>query len=112
MNGARIEAKAKSTPFSDTRESVLHLDLHDFDVTPFVAYSPVPLPFRLTSAKLGLGLDVTFAQPPGKAPSIVIAGRTDLKSVAMDFLMASRSCAWRRPPSNSPRSSPWPGVTN
>jgi hypothetical protein len=86
VNGARIDAKAKSTPFSDTRESVLHLDLHDFDLTPFVVYSPMPLPFRLSSAKLGLSLDVTFAQPPRKAPSIVIAGRTDLKSVAVDFL--------------------------
>jgi len=86
VNGARIEAKAKSTPFSDTRESVLHLDLHDFDLTPWVVYSPVQLPFRLASAKLDLGLDVTFAQPPGKAPSIVVAGRTELKAVAADFL--------------------------
>jgi len=42
-------------------------------------------PLQLTSAKLDLVLDVTFAQPPGKAPTVVLAGRTALKSVAADF---------------------------
>jgi uncharacterized protein involved in outer membrane biogenesis len=85
VNGAPIEAKAKSTPFSEARESVLHLELRDFDVTPFVAYAPVKLPLQLASAKLDLALDVTFAQPPGKVPAVVVAGRTALKSVAANF---------------------------
>ena len=84
-NGAPIAAKAKSKPFTQTRESVINLDLRDFDLAPLVVYSPARLPITLTSAKLDLNLDVTFAQPAGKAPSIVIAGRTNLKSVAADF---------------------------
>ena len=84
-NGAPIAAKAKSKPFAQARESIINLDLRDFDITPLVVYSPAKLPVNLTSAKLDLNLDVTFAQPPGKVPTIVIAGRTGLKSVAADF---------------------------
>ncbi len=85
VNGAPIAAKAKSKPFTQTRESVINLDLRNFDVAPLVVYSPVRLPVTLQSAKLDLNLDVTFAQPSGKAPTIVIAGRTNLKSVAANF---------------------------
>ncbi len=85
VNGAPIAAKAKSKPFTQTRESVVSLDLRDFDVAPLVVYSPARLPVNLVSAKLDLNLDVTFAQPADKAPTIVIAGRTNLKSVAADF---------------------------
>ena len=84
-NGAPIAAKAKSKPFAEARESIVNLELRDFDVTPLVVYSPAKLPVDLKSAKLDLDLDVTFAQPPGKAPTIVITGRTGLKSVAADF---------------------------
>jgi hypothetical protein len=44
VNGAPIVAKAKSTPFSEARESALNLDLEDFDITPFVVYAS-PWPF-------------------------------------------------------------------
>ena len=84
-NGAPIAAKAKSKPFAQARESIINLDLRDFDITPLVVYSPAKLPVNLTSAKLDLNLDVTFAQPPGRVPTIVIAGRTGLRSVAADF---------------------------
>lgn len=84
-NGAPIEATAKSKPFAESREAILNLDLRDFDVTPFVAYSPVAVPVEVVGAKLDLDVDATFAQPPGKAPTIVISGRTDLKQVAADF---------------------------
>jgi hypothetical protein len=84
-NGAPIAAKAKSKPFAEARESIVNLELRDFDVTPLVVYSPAKLPVDLRSARLDLDLDVTFAQPPGKVPTIVIAGRTGLKSVAADF---------------------------
>jgi hypothetical protein len=84
-NGAPIAARAKSKPFTQTHESVINLDLRDFDLTPLLVYSPAKLPVTLTSAKLDLNLDVAFAQPAGKAPSIVIAGRANLKSVAADF---------------------------
>jgi len=84
-NGAPIEATVKSKPFTEARESIVNFDLRDFDLTPFVVYSPAKLPVNLTSAKLDLDLDITFAQPPGKVPTIVIAGKTNLKSVAADF---------------------------
>ena len=84
-NGAPIEAKAKSKPFAQARESIINLDLRDFDITPLLVYSPAKLPVNLTAATLDLNLDITFAQPPGKVPTIVIAGRTNLKSVAADF---------------------------
>ncbi len=85
LNGALIEAEAKSKPFTDSRESTVNLDLKDLDLTPFVVYSPAKVPVNVVAAKLDLDLDVTFAQPPGKSTSIVIAGRTNLKSVVADF---------------------------
>ncbi len=85
LNGAPLEARAKSKPFHDTRESTLNFELADLDVVPFVAYSPTRLPVDLKAAKLDLDLDVTFAQPAGKAPAVVVAGRTDLKGIAVDF---------------------------
>jgi hypothetical protein len=85
LNGAPLKAQAKSKPFTDTRESTLNFDLADLDVVPFVAYSPTKLPADIKSAKLDLDLDVTFAQPPGKPPTVVLAGRTNLKTVAVDL---------------------------
>jgi hypothetical protein len=85
LDGAVVRAEAKAQPFADTRASSLSLVLQGFDLPPWAVYSPQPVPFTLVSGKLDLDLGITFAQPAGAAPSIVISGKTELKSLAADF---------------------------
>ena len=78
VNGTPLELLAKSTPFMPTRDSALNVDLHGLDLTRFVEYVPGGLPVKLNAAKLETDLDITFAQPKGQAPTLVLSGRLAL----------------------------------
>jgi uncharacterized protein involved in outer membrane biogenesis len=81
LNDTPIELLAKAKPFKDSRDSSVSLEVHGLDLLRFLTYVPGELPVKVRSAKLDTDLDVTFAQPPGRAPAIVVSGRADLRDV-------------------------------
>ena len=78
VDGTPVELVAKAKPFNPTHESSLNLDIHGLDLTRYVEYVPGGLPVKLRAGRLETDLDVTFAQPRGKPPSITLSGKLAL----------------------------------
>lgn len=81
VNGTPIELVAKSKPFKDSRDSTLNLDVKELDLTRFLGYVPGDLQVKVISAKLDTDLDVTFAQPKDRAPTLVLSGKVTLSDI-------------------------------
>jgi hypothetical protein len=78
VNGTPLELLAKAKPFRPTRDSSLNLDIHGLDLTRFLEYVPGGLPVKVNAAKLETDLDITFAQPKDRAPTVVLSGKLAL----------------------------------
>lgn len=81
VNGTPIEFVAKAKPFKETRDSTLNLDVKALDLTRFLGYVPGELQVKVLSAKLDTDLDVTFAQPKDRAPTLVLSGKVALTDI-------------------------------
>jgi uncharacterized protein involved in outer membrane biogenesis len=81
LNDTPIEAQAKAKPFKDSRDSTLSLEISGLDLLRFLEYVPGELPVKVRSAKLDTELDVTFAQPPNRVPTITLSGTAGLREV-------------------------------
>lgn len=81
LNGSRFDSAAESTPFARTHKSEAQLALHDFDVTPYLAYWPASLPFRLQSAVLQVDAKVAFEQTP--ATQLKVSGSVTADKVLL-----------------------------
>jgi uncharacterized protein involved in outer membrane biogenesis len=81
LNDTPIEAVARTKPFKDTQDSTVHLEISGLDLLRFLTYVPGELPVRIRSAKLDTALDVTFAQPQNRAPTITLAGTVGLREL-------------------------------
>jgi uncharacterized protein involved in outer membrane biogenesis len=86
LNDTAIEAQAKAKPFKDSRDSTLSLEIHGLDLLRFLTYVPGELPVKVRSAKLDTELDITFAQPENRPPSITLAGTAGLRDIEVTEL--------------------------
>ncbi|MDP3797143.1 MAG: DUF748 domain-containing protein [Polaromonas sp.] len=64
LNGSRFDTAAVGTPFAQTRKTDARITLNGFDLSPYLAYWPASLPFRLQSAVLHADAKVAFEQTP------------------------------------------------
>lgn len=78
VNGAPLQLAGKSKPFAPNKESELKLELDRFELAPYLAYSPVPLPFAVTGGALDTDLSLVFRNDGKEAPTLVVAGRVGL----------------------------------
>jgi hypothetical protein len=78
LNGTPIELVASAKPFKDSRDSTLKLEVKGLDLTRYVEYVPGKLPVMLRSAKLYTDLELTFAQPKDRTPTVVLSGKASL----------------------------------
>ncbi|KAB2967438.1 DUF748 domain-containing protein [Zoogloea sp.] len=81
VNDAPFEIRGKAKPFAPDRESVVDLKFSGFDLGRYVDYLPVDKTFRLASARLSSDLQLSFAQPPGGTPDVVVKGELALDEV-------------------------------
>lgn len=81
VNDAPFEIRGKARPFAPDRESVVDLKFAAFDLGRYVDYLPVAKTFRLASARLSSDLQLSFAQPPGGTPDVVVKGDLGLEDV-------------------------------
>jgi uncharacterized protein involved in outer membrane biogenesis len=81
LDDTPLELLAKSKPFKESQDSSVNLEIEGLDLLRYLDYSPVEIPVKIRSAKLDTDLDVTFAQPKGAAPTIVIAGAAALREI-------------------------------
>lgn len=81
VNDAPFEIRGRSKPFAPDRESVVDLKFAGFDLSRYVDYLPGDKPYRLASARLSSDLQLSFAQPPGGTPDVVVKGELGLDGV-------------------------------
>ena len=74
IDGTPFAIKGRTKPFKDSLETVLELRLNALDLTRYVPFVPVRLPFSVDSARLSLALDLTFVRPRADAPKATIKG--------------------------------------
>lgn len=81
INGAPFELTGRSKPFAETKESELKLELDRFELAPYLAYSPVELPFSLARGYADTDLAILFRNDGKQAPSLAITGAAAIKGL-------------------------------
>ncbi|HMF42201.1 MAG TPA: DUF748 domain-containing protein [Polyangia bacterium] len=81
IDGTPFAIKGRTKPFKDSLETVLELRLNALDLTRYVPFVPVRLPFAVTSARLSLALDVAFVRPRADAPRLTLKGDVALEKL-------------------------------
>jgi uncharacterized protein involved in outer membrane biogenesis len=81
VNGAPLDIKGKSKPFSDTRESELSLDIDDFHLAKYLEYSPLALPISIKSGVLDSKLKLVFREEKAQPSTLTLSGTAALKSL-------------------------------
>ena len=81
IDGTPFVIGGRTKPFKDSLETSLELRLQALDLTRYLPFVPVALPFSIESARLSLALDLGFVRPRADAPRLTIKGR-----VALDAL--------------------------
>ncbi len=87
INGSLFELKGKSKPFTDRLETQLAINLDRLDVTGLLAFSPKPLPLKVTSATLSTRLLLAFSDDRKGAqhgPHVTLSGTGSLNDIVLD----------------------------
>ncbi|UUZ67692.1 DUF748 domain-containing protein [Polaromonas sp. P2-4] len=96
LNGSSFDTAAEGTPFAQTHKTDARIKLSSFDLSPYLAYWPASLPFKLQSAVLHADVNVAFEQTPNtvvKLSGEVTADKfrlLDAQSPARDLLAFER----------------------
>lgn len=96
INGDPVRVTGETKPFQDSLETRLSVKLEDVDLPRYLAYSPVDLAFTLPSAKLDATIELTFAQTPKKAGSLVVRGDTWVRELALADRTGEEVLGFRR----------------
>lgn len=83
INGSPLVLEGRSKPFKDSLESELSIDLDQFDLVRYLAYSPVKLPFSVKSATLFTEMKLLFSQGNGQPATTKLVGALHLKDLAL-----------------------------
>jgi len=78
VDGTPFVLAGRTKPFTDSLETLLELRLDALDLTRYVPFVPLVLPFVVESARLTLALDLSFVRPRIDAPSLRLKGRVAL----------------------------------
>ena len=81
INGAPLDVKGKSKPFTETMDSEFVLALDNVQLPKYFDYSPVKLPVKMESGAVDTDLTVVFRQEQGKKPKLLLSGTTAVKNL-------------------------------
>ncbi|HVR62481.1 MAG TPA: DUF748 domain-containing protein, partial [Polyangia bacterium] len=84
VDGTPFVISGRTKPFKQSLETVLELRLQALDLTRYVPFVPMRLPFALRSAELSLALDVTFVRPADEAPKVTVKGDVALEKIDVE----------------------------
>ena len=84
INGTPFEIQGKTKPFADSRETSFDISIKDLDIPYYLAYLPLKLNFKITSAYLDTETKISFIEYKEKGPSLTVSGNVSLKKVALD----------------------------
>jgi hypothetical protein len=83
VNGTAIEFKGRTLPFEESLETTLDIDIKDINLAHYLAYSPVPLRFKVLSGGLDMQATVSFKQFKDRKPVISLKGTVAVKDVKL-----------------------------
>jgi hypothetical protein len=83
VNGTQVALQGRTKPYSASRDTVVDLNIRDFDIPYYLEYVPVKLKFRVPSGSLDAKTVLTFSQPEGKSPAVSLAGDVTVKKLAV-----------------------------
>ena len=86
VNGTPINLTGRSKPFSDTRETSLDVHINNVELSQYLEYVPADLRFKLTSGSVNTELALSFTQPRGQAPALIVKGEIGLNQFALTDL--------------------------
>ncbi len=86
VDGAPLQLTGKATPFAESREANLKLDVDAVDLTRYVGYLPLKPQFKLPSARLDLHLSVAFQRAKEGSSIVALTGTAALNELKMDAL--------------------------
>jgi len=81
IDGTPFAIHGRTKPFQDSLETVLELRLQALDLTRYLPFVPLRLPFTLESGRLSLALDVGFARPHDGVPKLTVKGDVALEKL-------------------------------
>ncbi len=84
IDGTPFVIGGRTKPFQDSLETVLELRLQALDLTRYLPFVPVRLPFVVQSGHLSLALDVGFVRPRAGAPKLTVKGSVALDKLAVE----------------------------
>ena len=77
VDGSPIKIGGRALPFTSERESRVVLSINGFNLSPYVAYSPVKLPIKIPQGSLSAFIQVNFVQGAA-GPVIRVSGQASL----------------------------------
>jgi uncharacterized protein involved in outer membrane biogenesis len=84
IDGARFNlAGNATTPFADTEEATLELNLDALSLPPYAAYAPLPHGLKLTDGALTTRLTLAFVTANGAPRALTLSGTTRLDRLAI-----------------------------
>jgi hypothetical protein len=81
IDGAPLALAGKSRPFAEVHESELQLDLDRFELSRYLAYSPVALPFTATGGHVDTDIRLLFRQAPNEPATLSLTGKVNLRDL-------------------------------
>ena len=85
INDDAYRIRGKTRPFADSLESTFDIDISGLNISKYLAYSPVPLKFRVPSGALDIKAAITFLRQK-QVQSLTVKGDVALK----DFVLTDR----------------------
>ncbi len=81
IDGTPFALAGHTKPFTESLETMVDLRLDALDLTKYVAFVPMRLPFWLQSGRLTVALELSFVRPRADAPSLKVKGRVALEGL-------------------------------
>jgi uncharacterized protein involved in outer membrane biogenesis len=89
VNGTPLDIKGETKPFTDSRESVIQVNIDNLQIPKYLEYSPVKLDFTVPTGRIDGKLTASFKA--GKAQDSVLAIAADL--ALRDLVMQEKNGA-------------------
>ncbi len=95
VNGSPVRIGGSSTPFRESRETTLDVELRDVEIATYLRMAPVPLGVTVPKGRLGTDLKVHFAREAGAA-KLGITGTSWIDDLQIDARDGPRLVLARR----------------
>ena len=81
FNGTSLAVKGKTKPFTNSHETLFHIDIDELDLPYYLSYLPGERNFTVADGSLTTRLDLVFIQPKNEVPRLTLSGTATLNNL-------------------------------